>query len=203
METSPGRRWNKYWQTSKVTCLAESELVRLGAGELPGWTLALRRDRGRRASSWAKIGTMPYHKMTPAEVQDFLDGRPARPGVLATVRAGGRPHAAPVWYDVDSDGTIVFSTGETSVKGRNLRRGGWAAVCVQDPDPPYSFVLVEGPVTLITELDQLRAWNGRLGARYMGEERTKEFADRNGVPGQLLVRLRPEKVTATADLAEG
>jgi PPOX class probable F420-dependent enzyme len=146
---------------------------------------------------------MPYHKMTPVEVQGFLRSRPARPGVLATVRAGGRPHAAPVWYDVDKDGTVVFSTGETSVKGRNLRREGWAAICVEDPQPPYSFVLVEGPVTLITELDQLRAWNGRLGARYMGEERTKEFADRNGVPGQLLVRLTPEKVTATADLADG
>lgn len=146
---------------------------------------------------------MPYHRMTPEEVRRFLGTGPARPGVLSTVRADGRPHAAPIWYDLDEDGSLMFNTGETSVKGRNLRREGRAAICVEDPEPPYSYVIIEGPVTLIRELDQVRAWAGRIGARYMGEERTEEFADRNGVAGELLVRLHPERVTSAADIAEG
>jgi PPOX class probable F420-dependent enzyme len=139
--------------------------------------------------------------MTPEEIHQFLTA-PARPGLVATVRADGRPHVAPVWFDLDTDGTIVFNTGDSTVKGRNLRREGRAALCVEDQQPPYSFVLVEGPVTLIDELDQVRAWAGRLGARYMGAARTQEFAQRNGVPGELLVRITPEKVTSAAKLAE-
>lgn len=40
-----------------------------------------------------------------------------------------------------------------------------------------------------------------IGARYMGAERAKEFGRRNGVPGELLVRLRPERVIAQTDVA--
>jgi pyridoxine/pyridoxamine 5'-phosphate oxidase len=66
--------------------------------------------------------------MSRAEVSAFLSSpQPPRPGVLATVRADGRPHAAPVWYDVDDDGSLVFNTGEGTVKGRNLRRTGRAS----------------------------------------------------------------------------
>jgi PPOX class probable F420-dependent enzyme len=140
--------------------------------------------------------------MTSEEAREFLAATPARPGLVGTVRANGSPHVAPVWFELDGDGTIVFCTGASSLKGRNLRRDRRAAMCVQDPAPPYSYVLVEGPVTLADELVQLRAWAGRIGARYMGEGRGQEFADRNGVPGELLVRLTPEKVTAVADVAD-
>ena len=36
-----------------------------------------------------------------------------------------------------------------------------------------------------------------IGARYMGPERAEEFGKRNGVPGELVVRIRPTKVLAT------
>jgi hypothetical protein len=36
----------------------------------------------------------------------------------------------------------------------------------------------------------------------MGKAREQELAERNGVPGELLVRLTPEKVTAVADVAD-
>jgi len=40
-----------------------------------------------------------------------------------------------------------------------------------------------------------------IGARYMGPERAEEFGRRNGVPGELLVRLHPERVIAQTDIA--
>jgi PPOX class probable F420-dependent enzyme len=145
---------------------------------------------------------VPYHAMTAAEIERFIRSTPARPGMLATVRADGRPHVAPVWFDLDDDGSIVFETGAETIKGRNLRRTGRAALCVDDDQPPFSFVTFEGPVTIEEDLDQIRAWAGRLGGRYMGAGRAAEYGARNGVPGELLIRIRPEKVTSAADLAE-
>ena len=76
--------------------------------------------------------------MTRDEVRAFLTSDPPRPGVLATTRRDGRPHAAPLWYVVDDDGTIVFTTGADTVKGRTLQRRGWATMTVDD-DRPYFF----------------------------------------------------------------
>ena len=88
------------------------------------------------------------------------------------------------------------------MKGRNLRRSGRAAMCIDDDRPPFSFVMLEGPVTIDDDLDQVRAWAARLGGRYMGEERAAAYGARNGVPGELVVRLRPERVTSAAALAD-
>ena len=40
-----------------------------------------------------------------------------------------------------------------------------------------------------------------IGARYMGADRAQEFGRRNGVPGELVVRLRPAKVIAAMDMS--
>jgi PPOX class probable F420-dependent enzyme len=145
---------------------------------------------------------MPYHRMAPDEIDRFLQGPPVRPAVLATVRADGRAHLAPIWFDVDDDGSIVWNTGESTVKGRNLRRTGRASLCIDDDQPPYAFVTIEGPVTIDDNLEEVRAWAARLGGRYMGADRAEEYGARNGVPGELVVRLHPEKVISAVDLAE-
>ncbi len=139
--------------------------------------------------------------MADAEVRAFLDAEPPRPGVLATVRADGRPHAAPVWYALDDDGSVVFTTGAQTVKGRNLRRSGRAALCVQDDRPPVTFVTVEGPVVLSDDPADVRRWAARLGGRYMGAALADAYGARNGVPGELLVRLVVERAVSARDVA--
>ena len=140
--------------------------------------------------------------MNDREVREFLSALPARTGKLATVRADGRPHVAPVWFDVDDDGSLVFNTGAATVKGRNLRRDPRASLCVDDQRPPFSFVIVEGVVEISDDLDEVRRWAGRLGGRYMGADRVEAYGARNGVPGELVVRLRPERVVSAAALAD-
>ena len=140
--------------------------------------------------------------MSDVEVRRFLTASPARTGKLATVRADGRPHVAPVWYEVDDDGSLVFNTGESTVKGRNLRRDPRASVCVDDERPPFSFVVVEGAVQISDDLEEVRHWAARIGGRYMGPERAEEYGTRNGVPGELVVRLRPGHTTSALDLAD-
>jgi PPOX class probable F420-dependent enzyme len=140
--------------------------------------------------------------MSDAAVRTFLAGLPPHTGKLATVRANGQPHVAPVWYEIDTDGTIVFNTGESTVKGRNLRRDPRASLRVDDERPPFSFVVVEGVVELSNDPDDLRAWATRIGARYMGADRGEEYGARNGVAGELVVRLRPDRVVSALDLAD-
>jgi len=140
--------------------------------------------------------------MNDAQVRAFLAGTPAHTAKVATVRADGRPHVAPVWYEVDDQGVIVFNTGESTVKGRNLRRDPRASLCVDDERPPFSFVLLEGVVELSDDLDDVREWATRIGRRYMGEDRAEEYGARNGVAGELVARLRAERVVSALDLAE-
>lgn len=144
---------------------------------------------------------MPYHPMTRDEVRAFLAAEPARPAILATVRKDGRPHAAPVWYVPDGD-DLLFNTAVKTVKGRNLARTGQAVITVQDDRAPYSFVMLEGTVTLHDDLADVRHWAGVIGARYMGQDRAQEYGDRNGVPGELLVRFTPVTVVSAADVAD-
>ena len=139
--------------------------------------------------------------MTDQEVQAFLSSTPARPGTLATTRADGRSHVAPVWFVTDDNGDIIFNTGRDTVKGRNLARTHFAALCVQDDRAPFSFVTIEGEVTLSEELEEVRKWAAIIGGHYMGADRAEEFGARNGVEGELLVRLHPDRVVSAADLA--
>ena len=41
----------------------------------------------------------------------------------------------------------------------------------------------------------------RIGGRYLGVDQAEAMGERNGVPGELVVRLTPAKVVATRDVA--
>ncbi|BCL32432.1 PPOX class F420-dependent oxidoreductase [Streptomyces aurantiacus] len=140
------------------------------------------------------------HKMTDEEWRAFVS-HGTRTGKLSTVRADGRPHVAPIWFLLDGD-DLLFNTGKTTVKGRNLARDGRVALCVDDDRPPYAFVVLQGRARISEDLDDVRLWAERIAGRYMGEERAGEFAARNGVPGELLVRVRIEKVLAEASVSD-
>ncbi|MEU2160201.1 PPOX class F420-dependent oxidoreductase [Streptomyces chengbuensis] len=139
-------------------------------------------------------------KMSQDEWRAFVS-QGTRTAKLSTVRADGSPHIAPVWFLLDGD-DLLLTTGKETVKGRNLARDGRVALCVDDDRPPFSFVVVQGRAEISEEPEQLRHWATRIAARYMGEDRAEEFGARNGVPGELLVRVRVEKVQAMADVAD-
>jgi PPOX class probable F420-dependent enzyme len=124
-----------------------------------------------------------------------------RTGKLAWTSADGRALVAPVWFIVE-DGCIVFNTGKDTAKGRALTRDPRATLVVDWEEPPYSFVQVQGVAELSEDPGELVRTATALGGRYMGEGRAEEFGKRNGVPGELVVRLRPTKVIAAFNLAE-
>lgn len=124
-----------------------------------------------------------------------------RTGKIAWVASDGAPHVVPIWFVLDGD-DVVFNTGADTGKGKSLAREGRASLVVDDDTPPFSFVKIDGTVTLHDDLDEVRRFAAIIGGRYMGADRAKEFGRRNGVPGELLVRLHPTKVTAAFDIAD-
>lgn len=138
-------------------------------------------------------------RMSPTEWQPFVMTG-TRTGKLAVVRSGGRGHVTPVWFVVDGN-DVVFTTDSGSVKARSLRRDPRATVCVDDQEPPYSYVMLAGPVAFSTDLTELHHWATIIGGRYMGADRAEEYGARNGVPSELLARLRVESFVGFHDLA--
>ena len=132
--------------------------------------------------------------MTEEEYMAFLLGG-TKTGKLATVRQDGRPHVVPVWFHMDGD-KIVFNTGKHSVKGRNMLRDPRASITVDDQAPPYSFVTVEGTVSISEDREETLHWATRIGGRYMGQDRAEEFGKRNATEGELTVKITFSKILA-------
>jgi PPOX class probable F420-dependent enzyme len=136
--------------------------------------------------------------LSDPDIQAFLS-RGTRTGKIGWTAKDGRPLVAPVWFLVE-DGTIVFNTGRDTAKGRAFARDPRVVLCVDLEEPPFAFVQVQGSVTLSEDPAELVRTATELGRRYMGDERAEEFGKRNGVPGELVVRLHPSKVVATLDM---
>ena len=109
-------------------------------------------------------------------------------GTVTTIRPDGTPHSTVVWVDAE-DGVVTFNTAVGRAKERYLRQNPNAAITVVDPENPYEWVSVSGPVEITTEGADEHI--ERMARKYSGEGWTPR-------PGEqrLLVRLRPEHVSA-------
>jgi PPOX class probable F420-dependent enzyme len=126
-----------------------------------------------------------------------------RTGKLGFVAADGRPLVAPVWFvleGTDDAPELVFNTGKETAKGRAVARDPRLVLCVDLERPPYGFVQVQGEATVSEDPDELLRTATAIAARYVGADRAEEFGRRNGVPGELVVRLRATKVVAELDM---
>ncbi len=139
--------------------------------------------------------------MSDEEIRAFLSSG-TKTGKLATVRPDGSPHVAPIWFVLDDDGAIVFNTGRTTVKGRALRRDPRVSMVVDDEEPPFAYVRVDGVVSLSEDLDEMLPWSTRIAARYMGSDNADIYGRRNAVEGEMLVRLKPSKTVALKAIAD-
>jgi hypothetical protein len=59
---------------------------------------------------------------------------------------------------------------------------------------------VEGTVTLLDDPAAMLPLSIAIAHRYVDDEQADEYGRRNAVPGELLVRLRPDKIVAIDDL---
>ncbi|MCI2421275.1 PPOX class F420-dependent oxidoreductase [Saccharopolyspora sp. K220] len=132
------------------------------------------------------------------EVRAFLEAG-TRTGMLGFTASDGRPLVAPVWFVLDGD-SVVFNTGKNTAKGRAVVRDPRVVLCADLPEPPFGFVQVQGIAETSEDPAELLRTATEIGGRYMGRDRAEEFGRRNGVPGELVVRIRPTKVIAAFDM---
>jgi PPOX class probable F420-dependent enzyme len=140
------------------------------------------------------------HQMSGDELDRFLSTG-TRTGKLATVRADGSPHVAPIWFILDGE-DLVFMTGADTVKGRAMLRDPRVALSVDDEQPPFAFAIIEGTVSISRDLGEMLPLSVAIARRYMGDENAEQYGSRNAVDGELLLRLRRGRVTAVADIAD-
>ena len=121
---------------------------------------------------------------------------------LATVRPDGRPHIAPIWFDMEGD-TLVFTTWHTTVKAHNLRHDARICLCVDDEKPPFAYVIFEGTAEISSPIpEEFLQWTKRIAGRYMGQTLADSYGKRNAVEGELLIRVTPTKIIAKTGIAD-
>ena len=72
-------------------------------------------------------------RMNETEIRAFLTFG-TRTGKLAVTRLDGSPMVVPIWFAVDDDDTLLFTTWSETIKGKSLRRDG-ARVAVRGRGP--------------------------------------------------------------------
>jgi PPOX class probable F420-dependent enzyme len=127
----------------------------------------------------------------------LLEG--TRTGKIGFTASDGRPLVTPVWFTVE-DGAVLFCTGAGTPKAKAIGRDPRVVLCVDLEEPPYAFVQIQGTAELIDDVAEARRVSTIVGGRYMGADRAEEFGERNGVPGELTVRITPTRVIAELDM---
>ncbi|TCP56477.1 PPOX class probable F420-dependent enzyme [Tamaricihabitans halophyticus] len=133
-------------------------------------------------------------------VRTFLETG-TRTGKVAFVARDGRPLVAPIWFVVEGE-ELLFNTGKDTAKGRAIARDPRIALSVDVEHPPYDFVQVQGVASTSEDPAELLRVATAIGGRYMGLDRAEEFGKRNGVPGELVVRVRPTKIIVGLNVAD-
>lgn len=116
-------------------------------------------------------------------------------GVVAIERPDRAPLAVPIWYGYEPGGEVVLITDENSVKHRLIRDAGRFTLTVQDEQPPYRYVSVEGDVTDIAKVTD--GEYRQIAIRYLGDTAGDQFTDENFTPTSIAIRMRPTRWLST------
>jgi PPOX class probable F420-dependent enzyme len=153
--------------------------------------------------------------MTRKEIKKFLM-QGTFTGKLATTKKDGSSHIVPIWFVLDSNNNndrvcekekqvyddIIFTTSSESVKAKNIQRDNRVSICVDDQTPPFSYVVIYGAARIQhCKQTDLFKFATKIAQRYMGKEVAELYGKRNSTEGEVLVRIRPTRITAEKDIA--
>ena len=128
-------------------------------------------------------------KMTTKEREAFLSA--VHVAILSIPEPDRGPLAVPVWYGYDPGGDVWLITGRNSMKGKLLQAAQRATLTVQTEEPPYRYVMVEGPLTIGAA--DIETHERPLARAYLGEEMGDAYTDANGGGDNILVSITPER----------
>lgn len=99
-------------------------------------------------------------------------------------------------------GNIYFTTGEDSVKARNIRHNNNISLCVDDQEPPFSFLFLNGNAKIFPyKQKEVLKWAIKIAERHMGKKKARVYGRINGGEGSVLARIKPKKIIAEKDIA--
>ncbi len=132
-----------------------------------------------------------------AELREFLDSQ--RAGVLATAMPDGRPRQSLVYFSRDGD-RLLISTLSERLKARDVRRTGWASLCVMGHEPPFPSATVSGRAVVLTE--DIGPATAAIVQRMTGEAEPPEpMSDETlAEAGRVILAIEVDRVTAASYL---
>lgn len=133
------------------------------------------------------------------QLHAFLDANTV--GVLATTAPDGRPRQSLVYFARDG-GRIVVSTVSDRLKARDVRRTGWASLCVMGHAPPYPSATFSGPAEILTA--GIGAPTAAIMQRIAGAAQPPEPMSDEALAeaGRVVLAIAVERVTAASHLPE-
>jgi len=140
-------------------------------------------------------------EMTRDEIRSFLL-QETFTGKLGTINKNGTPHVVPIWFTLDNKNNILFTTGDTSIKAKNIQRDNRVRLCIDGQVPLFSFVTIDGIAEIISNKPtEIYKWAKIIAARYMGNDKAEEYGKRNSSEGEFLIKIKPTKVIGQKDIA--
>ena len=135
------------------------------------------------------------YRMTQQEREAFLAD--LHVGVLGVTASDRGPLLLPIWYAYEPGGELIFVTNKDAEKAKLLEHAGRFTVCVQNEQPPYQYVSVEGRILSMEAADH-EGDLGPIARRYLGEKEGGEYVQETVGTEEILVRMKPER-WSTAD----
>lgn len=147
-------------------------------------------------------------EMTQGEIKKFLM-KGTFTGKLATVKKDGSSHVVPIWFvledrdNINKIGSIYFTTGNDTIKARNITRDSRVSVSVDDQTPPFTFVVIQGKAKIIPyKQKEVLKWATIIARRYVGKKNATAYGERNSGEGEVLVRIKPYKIIGEKNIAD-
>ena len=134
-------------------------------------------------------------------VRRFLSESPAHTGVVSTVRADGRPHAKPIFFELER-ASVLFITGRSSVAGKNLARDPRLTLC-RGESSALQVCTLDGTAALSThstDPDTLSQLAGRLAACYRGADQGQAMAHSAWLLSVYLIRMTITHLTGARNV---
>ncbi|NLU85168.1 pyridoxamine 5'-phosphate oxidase family protein [Rhodococcus sp. HNM0569] len=127
--------------------------------------------------------------LTRDEREEFL-ARPHIAALAVTDPRGRGPLVVPIWYHYEPGGKPWVLTGAGSLKARAIAAATRFTLMVEQTEPTYRYVSVEGPVALLEpgSEDAARA----LAARYLPPEKVDGFVASTAGAEEVVIHLEPE-----------
>ena len=137
-------------------------------------------------------------QMSQEETLEFL--RTNKTAILTSVGKEGYPHPMPMWFLVEDDGTVVFTTFRKSQKVKNIEANPRVGILVESGEEYSQLkgVLVHSQAKITDDLDEtlntmVRLAGGDPMTQNLEERENLRNAIRPSAKKRVVIRCVPEK----------